>query len=396
MMHVRMLIRALCVVALGAALSPSAGLAAPPQQAQTLSAGDGADTSCSDAVDSARHFCVRTREAPPRLERAGTLAAVPTGSRYTPVTIARIADTRPDSGQPTAGKTLGPGDTVNVQVSGVAGLPTSGIAAAVLNVSVIGPSADTVIRVYPAGSSTPPTSTMNASANATANNETVVALAPGGKVTVQNTKGTVDILVDVEGYFSSSGAQYESMTPTRIADTRPNSGYAGAGHMFGPQTTVNFQIGGREGVPDNAVAAVLQFTTLGATNNGFLTAYPANEPKPGWPVVRYLAGEPTTKQATVRLSDAPRGSIKLYNSTGSVNLVVDVIGYYVNSRGETFNSLAGKRIADTRDGSGKPYAGQHLAAGGSLSIDASAGGVPSGASSVVVNVTVPAGTAAGR
>ncbi|HEX6475784.1 MAG TPA: hypothetical protein VF005_00795, partial [Acidimicrobiales bacterium] len=48
---------------------------------------------------------------------------------YHPLTPARLADTRSGSGEPDAGKTLGPGQTLDVQVAGMGGVPASGASA---------------------------------------------------------------------------------------------------------------------------------------------------------------------------------------------------------------------------------------------------------------------------
>ena len=59
-----------------------------------------------------------------------------TAGEFVPLSPARIADTRTGSGQPNAGSHLGPGTTVNVQVTGAGLVPPTGAATAVLNVTV--------------------------------------------------------------------------------------------------------------------------------------------------------------------------------------------------------------------------------------------------------------------
>ena len=94
---------------------------------------------------------------------------------------------------------------------------------------------------------------------------------------------------------------------------------------------------------------------------------------------------------TVKLGT--NGQAKVYNnSTGSTNIVVDVFGYDASTNQQGSGSLTAidpVRIADTRSGSGLPYAGQTVAASSSITIQvAGIDGIPSdGVSGVDVNVT---------
>src|SRR4029077_4997519 len=59
-----------------------------------------------------------------------------TAGEFTPKVPARITDTRPLSGEPNAGSTLTAGATLDVQVTGVGGVPATGVSAVVLNATV--------------------------------------------------------------------------------------------------------------------------------------------------------------------------------------------------------------------------------------------------------------------
>ena len=321
-----------------------------------------------------------------------------TARRYVGLPPARIADTRPGSGQPYAGQTLAPGATLNVQVAGVGGVPTGMASAVVLNVTETGDTSATVIRVYPAGGAFPSASTLNPGPGDTVNNQTTVPLGTNGQISINNfsgSTGNADIIIDVEGYYAANGAGYLPITPTRISDTRLGSGQPDAGATLGPAGTLNLLVGGNSGIPANATAAVMDITVVNTTSAGYLTVYPNPALRPGSSTVNFTAGAILTKEATVSLNSSTNGTVTIYNFAGNTDVIIDVVGVYVTGAGDDFGALAPTRIADTRTGSGQGYAGQHLAAGGTLTIQAiGAGGVPAGATAVMVNLTVPNSTVA--
>lgn len=75
--------------------------------------------------------------------------------------------------------------------------------ALVLNVTVVGPSNAGHLTLYPTESSLPPTSTLNYSAGQIRANNAIVKLGPFGGFVVycSQASGTVDLVIDVEGYF---------------------------------------------------------------------------------------------------------------------------------------------------------------------------------------------------
>jgi hypothetical protein len=85
-------------------------------------------------------------------------------------------------------------------LAGVCGVPPDAVSAA-LNVTVTQPSAAGDLRLYPAGSPLPGTSTINFGAGQTRANNAILSLG-GGAVTVHNDAGgAVHVIVDVTGYF---------------------------------------------------------------------------------------------------------------------------------------------------------------------------------------------------
>jgi len=329
-------------------------------------------------------------------DQAARLTAVQRGKLYLPLTPARIADTRTGSGKPYAGQSLAPGGTLAVQVTGTGGVPATGVAAVVLNVTEASASTVTALTVFPTGVTRPGTSNLNPVAGGVANNEVTVPVGTGGQVSIYNALGTTNVIVDVMGYYSAGGAGMNAITPVRVADTLAGTGNPYAGTPLPANGTLTIQISGTAGVPAGASAAILQTTVVGPTAAGNLTAYPAGSALPPTSNLNYTVGATLTKEITAALGTAPSGAVTFYNSAAApVRLIVDVTGY-INSVGDALTPLTPARIADTRTGSGQPYAGSTLTAGGALTVQVTGrGAVPANASSVVVNLTVPGNTTSG-
>ncbi|MGH7611268.1 MAG: hypothetical protein ACREN4_04540 [Candidatus Dormibacteria bacterium] len=137
-----------------------------------------------------------------------TSASAPaaSGSDFNTQPPTRLADTRPDSGQPYSNSTLGPGSTLTITVAGAAGVPlmtaSSPPSAVVLNVTAVEPTAGTYITVYPTSASRPVVSDINLGPGQIQPNLVVVQLSSLGQINVFNDLGDVDIVVDVEGWYS--------------------------------------------------------------------------------------------------------------------------------------------------------------------------------------------------
>jgi hypothetical protein len=72
-----------------------------------------------------------------------------------------------------------------------------------INVTVTSPTHVGDLRLYPAGSPLPLVSTINYSAGQTRANNAIAVLSAGGSLAVQcdQAAGSVDLIIDVNGYF---------------------------------------------------------------------------------------------------------------------------------------------------------------------------------------------------
>lgn len=247
-----------------------------------------------------------------------------TGS-YVPLTPARIADTRLNSGEPYSGDTLGPGATLDIQVTGMGGVPSSGVAAVLANVTVTDTTAPSYLTVYPQGQSQPLASNLNWVAGDTVANRVVVPVSSTGQIAVFNDQGSTDVVVDVDGYFTSgttapSGAGlFTPINPARVLDTRLT------GQTLGPSGSLTEQLAGVDGIAAQATAVVANFTVTDTTAPSYLTVYPGPT-RPLASDLNWLPGQTVPNLTVATLSTT--GTISAYNDQGSTDLIIDAFGYF--------------------------------------------------------------------
>jgi len=321
---------------------------------------------------------------------------------YVPVTPFRIVDTRTGATDPAtyAGKTLAAATSLNVQVTG--GVVPAGASGAVLNVTATNTSLPGFLAVYPEGTTQPPlVSNLNFTADETVANLVTVPLSATGMATIYNSAGNTDVLVDVEGYYTSAAPTngaglYDSISPVRVL------GALAVGATVAPNTTVPVTVAGTtatDGVPASAIAVVVSATAAHGSLASFLSLYPAPAitTVPTFSNVNFSAGEAVANRVTVAVGTG--GVIEVYNHTGTVDVDIDVDGYYtgVGGTGSVFVPLTTPiRVADTRTaslvGTETPIPANSSE---SFLLATAASGIPTTATSVVSNFTVVSGDASG-
>jgi hypothetical protein len=121
------------------------------------------------------------------------------------------------------------------------------------------------------------------------------------------------------------------ITPCRLFDTRAGSDNVGprSWPLAGGETHV-VPVWGTYGnctIPIGATGVSLGVTVVNPTAASFLTVYPADAPRPLASNLNWVAGQaPTPNAVTATL--ASDGRVAFYNLAGSVDVLVDVVGYY--------------------------------------------------------------------
>ena len=309
--------------------------------------------------------------APTAHTESTTTAPVP--GAYSAVTPYRVCDTRPaGNGVPinqcnddSTGAGRGPltkGATRVITVDSFGGLPPSGVTAVVVNVTAVAPTLNTYLSIFPDGVTNPGTSNLNPSAGTALANLVEVGVSTAGKIDVYNAVGTVNVVVDIEGYVSAtSSGLYTSTTPLRICDTRPpgdgiiaNRCDSGVPSPIGQDSVRTFAVSGMGSpVPTSGVSAVVfNLTAINPTVSTVLTAFAAGTGKPNASNLNLVAHSALPNRVIVPVTcTAGACSVSIWNGAGSVNIAVDLDGWFTTTTGTQFTPLATPaRICDTQTG----------------------------------------------
>jgi hypothetical protein len=269
---------------------------------------------------------------------------------YTAVSPARVLDTRSGNGRPAPGP-IADASTIAVRISGRAGVPSSGVTAVALNVTVTDPTAVGYLTLFPSGTDQPLASNVNFNAGQTVANFAVVPVGADGNVAAFNSAGDSHVIFDVAGYFSdvrgTQGSRFHAVSPERYFDTR--SGAGGFGRTLGANESRAMAATGRAGVPTGATAVVVNITATRSTTGTYVTAYPGDAQRPTASNVNLGIDTTVPNLAIIRVGED--GSLRFYNYAGSVDLIADVVGYFDDDRSSEMGRYFPSdpfRVLDTR------------------------------------------------
>lgn len=342
----------------------------------------------------------------------GSAPLTPPPGAFHPVAPVRILDTRKDIGL--TGGPVRPGDgsldTTNavaraaerdnhdLVVTGVAGIPSEGVAAVLLNVTAVDPSGEGFITVGPRPAGTgnlfddqnsygpwPDASNINLRAGAVTPNLVLAPVGAGGIVRFHVFGATTHVLADVAGWFSHDplrpGVGFTGVRPSRILDTRHDPA---GGFSAGERRTV--RVTGRAGVPADATAVVVNLTAVAPSGDGYVTAFPSGTPLPDVSNLNLARGVTRPNLSVIRLG--ADGSIDLAVAETSTDLLVDVFGYYAaDDGGAPTVAAAPFRVLDTRNAIGTSATPMRPGDRRRVRV-AGVGAVPSDAVAVYANITV--------
>lgn len=340
-----------------------------------------------------------------------------TGDQFHPVTPGRLVDTRSGSRSgtctPSPCATLTAKGTLTFQVSGEAGLPSSGVQSVLLDVVTLGNTASGFLTAYPADVSLTGGRSASMTANETQSATVITKVSADGKVSIMSTVAT-DLLVDVEGWYSTptgdqaqSGAMFYPVDGSRILDTRASSRTGVctpspcAAVPKGADLTVQF--GGQGGIPATGVAAVAYtLTALNPTAAGSIGAWASDQPEPTPRSLSLVAGTPTSALVVSQVS--ADGKVTFHANGSGTDLMVGVAGYYTTSAdgsGMVFIPAdTAQRVLDTRSasrtGTCTPSPCSAITTSATTIAVAGHGGVPTaGATAVLLDATAISPVATG-
>jgi len=120
---------------------------------------------------------------------------------------------------------------------------------------------------------------------------------------------------------------FYTLPPCRLVDTRSPAGPSG-GPALQPLAQRTFVLAGACGVPATARALALNVTAVGLTAAGDLRLFPADQPAPNASTLNFAPGQTRANLAVMPLS-GDAGAVKVQSdSAGTVDLILDVTGYF--------------------------------------------------------------------
>ena len=246
--------------------------------------------------------------------------SVATANRLHPLTPFRALDTRNGIG----GRKVPapPGGSFDVVVRGVGGVPTNADSV-VVNITAVSPTAQGYLTVWPSGQTRPNASCVNFVAGLTVPNLVIAKVGTNNKISIFNAFGNTQVIVDILGYMAAgtTGRHYP-VPAARVFDTTPDNV---APLAVNSNTTIT--VLGKGGVPATGVSAVaLNLSARNPTGNTFLTVWPNGEARPNASNLNPHTGSDVSNLVIVKVGTA--GAVQVYNSVGTVDLLVDVVGYF--------------------------------------------------------------------
>jgi hypothetical protein len=296
---------------------------------------------------------------------APTLATGVADGTYVSLTPSRLLDSRTSP----LWRPLNSGETYSVKVTGRGGVPSSGVSAVVLNLTVTQPTSAGWLTAYPKGAALPNASSINFAARETRANLVTVPVSSDGYVSIRNATGKTHVIADVQGYYVGStttkpagAVDYFPDNPWRLLDTRTaQDGPAfGAGEVVPLSVSYKSDVAGQPDITPDISALAINVTAVRPQASGFITAWNGDQNVPNTSNLNFAAGKTTSNMVLLPVAHStaqdgtPLIDFALGNgSNGTVDVLVDVVGYYKTGDGLRYHSIgAPKRIVDTRSNLG--------------------------------------------
>jgi PKD repeat protein len=312
---------------------------------------------------------------------------------YVPLDPCRLWDTRtPGNGRIANGQEL----ILNVVSPTQGCAPNPNARAVSINVAAIAPDSGGFLSAYATGNP-PLTSVLNFEplTSPRANNMIIPVAANGTIALRPSVLGAVDLIVDLNGYFTDAPATgvtalgFQPLTPCRVYDSRDNSGAP-----YAPGEGRNIQVKGLCGIPTGAPAASLNAAVVAATTPGHLTLFTAGTPVPNVSNINYPATPTgaTANGARLKLAaSTPDLGTLMSVYGGTAHLLVDANGYFKSDASLRYIPLTPCRALDTREAEQAPALQQQVTRAVQIRGNC---GVPPDAKAAMMNLTVigPTGT----
>jgi hypothetical protein len=121
---------------------------------------------------------------------------------------------------------------------------------------------------------------------------------------------------------------FHVLSPCRVLDTRTTPDGPLAGPALAAGLDRVFPVAGTCNVPPTAKTVSANLTVTGATSGGWLTIYPTGFPVPMTTAISFATGQTRANNAMVLLGDQGQMTVRSRQPSGTVQLIVDVNGYF--------------------------------------------------------------------
>ena len=243
-------------------------------------------------------------------------AAMPINLTAVPVTPTRVFSTLTGPGA----CRLQPKGVLDVKVTGLGGVPSTGVGAVALNLTAVRATAATYLSAYPTGTAFPSNSSVNVAAGGTSAGMVIVPVGSNGRVSIRSSHAPVDVNVDVVGYFTTAatGSTYSVSAKQKVVDTRDTT-------VMAAKERRKILVAGQFGVPADATGVLVNVTGASTGTAGNVGLSPAYGTVVGTSTVYFGTGQSVANRALVAL--APDGTIEVYASSQS-HVRIDLVGWF--------------------------------------------------------------------
>lgn len=228
--------------------------------------------------------------------------------------------------------------------------------AIVFNMSVMNATKDTYVTAWSGRGPVPNASSVTARKGETRSTQVTIPIRRdkngAAHIALYNHAGSADVITDMAGAYGTGKQQdgetytgYEPQSPKRVADTRNEGGPVGAGKTR--------KIDLSDAVAPDTDSVTVNLSAIRPSQRGYLSLFPGDANSGGTSALNTQPGQTTSNQVTVKLGKDK--SLKLYNSAGSANVALDLLGSYRPGSENLYYGTDPVRVTDTRNGGGTSH-----------------------------------------
>ena len=162
------------------------------------------------------------------------------------------------------------------------------------------------------------------------------------------------VFLQAAGVSSNPLGPLQPITPNRLLDTRLLATNTFGSLGLSTQSivpaggSISLKVTGGD-VPDSALAVALNVTAVDGQAPGYLTVFPDGGPQPGTSSVNFPPGSASPNTVVAKVGTG--GRIRIFASA-SVNVIVDIFGWFGPGGNARLFTVVPDRVLDTRVGWG--------------------------------------------